>query len=233
MIRPFALLIFCPICLCVSLAAWAAPITVPTDLNLGDKYRLAFVTSTGRDGSSNDIADYNSFVAAVAAGVPELAALGATWTAIASTATVAARDNTGTNPSSPGVPIYLLNDTRIAENNADLWDGTLLAAININQGNLPQIDPVQVWTGTDSDGTAFQENYLGSPAEPAIFGFSSHIGFAWIIVHTADHDIRYPFYGLSDELTVVPEPGTMTLVCIGATAVVAWRLRRRQPRKRQ
>ncbi|MDC0935468.1 hypothetical protein OAS39_04205 [Pirellulales bacterium] len=38
------------------LAASAAPITVPTDLGVGDKYRLAFVTSTTRDATSIDIA---------------------------------------------------------------------------------------------------------------------------------------------------------------------------------
>jgi hypothetical protein len=40
----------------------AAPITVPTGLNPGDRYRLAFVTSTTRDARSSNIADYNLFV---------------------------------------------------------------------------------------------------------------------------------------------------------------------------
>ena len=35
---------------------------VPTDLNPGDQYRLAFVSSTTRNATSNNIADYNSFV---------------------------------------------------------------------------------------------------------------------------------------------------------------------------
>ncbi len=87
------------------LAASAVPITVPTDLSPGDKYRLAFVTSTGRDTTSANIVDYNNFVTAHAAGVPELAALGTTWTAIGSTVAVDARDNTGTNPTvATGLP---------------------------------------------------------------------------------------------------------------------------------
>ena len=70
-------------------AAHADPITVPTDLNPGDEYRLAFVTSTTRDATSTNIADYNAFVTTVAESVPELLALNTTWTAFGST-TVAA-----------------------------------------------------------------------------------------------------------------------------------------------
>src|SRR5689334_8512547 len=75
----------------------AVPITVPTGLNPGDQYRLAFVTSTSRFADSPNISDYNSFVTNVANSVPVLSALGAKWTAIGSTPSQSARDNTGTN----------------------------------------------------------------------------------------------------------------------------------------
>lgn len=77
----------------------AVPITQPTGLNPGDQYRLVFATSTTRDATSSNIADYNAFVTGVADSVPELLLLGTTWTAIASTASVDARDNTSTNPA--------------------------------------------------------------------------------------------------------------------------------------
>ncbi len=103
---------------------FAAIITLPTSLNLGDEYRLAFVTSGTRDATSSDIADYNTFVTNAANAVPALASLGTTWTAIGSTATVDARDNTNTVPStvnggSVGVPIFLLNDTKLVDSNND------------------------------------------------------------------------------------------------------------------
>ena len=71
----------------VGVLAWgqgvqAAPITVPTSLNPGDTYRLAFETSTTTDATSTSIADYNTFVTGVATGVGELNDLGTTWTAI-------------------------------------------------------------------------------------------------------------------------------------------------------
>ncbi len=51
-------------------------VTVPTDLNPGDQYRLVFVTNGTRDAQSTDIADYNTFVTTEANLSTELAALG-------------------------------------------------------------------------------------------------------------------------------------------------------------
>ena len=79
--------------LCLTSLSYANPITQPTDLNLGDKYRLVFVTSNTRDATSADISDYNTFVTNTANLVPELLALETTWSVIGSTSTVDARDN--------------------------------------------------------------------------------------------------------------------------------------------
>ena len=112
------------------LASSAVPITVPTELNPGDQYRLAFVTSTTRDATDTDITLYNAFVSGVANGVTELAALGTTWKMIGSTSSIDARDNTDSNPGvSVGVPLFNLADELLADDNADLWDGTLTAAV--------------------------------------------------------------------------------------------------------
>ncbi|NNC55452.1 MAG: hypothetical protein HKO07_07010, partial [Pseudomonadales bacterium] len=100
-------------------AAHAAPlVVVPPGLNTGDEYRLAFLTQgwtsgsasttpgTGiRDALATDINDYNAWVTSYAEHDPFLDNLGTTWAAIASTETVDARDNTGTNPAlASGVP---------------------------------------------------------------------------------------------------------------------------------
>ena len=207
------------------LASSAAIITVPTDLIPGQSYRLAFVTSTTRDATSTNIADYNSFVAAVAAGQTALAALGTTWTAIGSTATVDARDNTGTNPSSTGVPIYRLDDTRIADTNPDLWDGVLSSSLNINEAGTTEF--VAVWTGTDSSGVALSPLGTSNPEIGSALVTSAN----WIQHVTNPNDINSRIYAISGELTVIPEPSSMMLVCIGATAVAAWQLRRRRHRK--
>ncbi|WP_044035277.1 hypothetical protein, partial [Microcystis aeruginosa] len=140
-------------------AAQAALVVVPTGLNPGDQYRLVFVTDGTRDATSTNIDDYNNFVTNEVTGSPLATALTAagftpsaiTWKAIASTDSVAARDNTGTNPSSTGVPIYLIDGNRVANNNADLWDGSILTGID----RTPQesVGFFFVWSGTSDDGT--------------------------------------------------------------------------------
>jgi len=136
---------------------FAAIITQPTSLSPGDTYRLAFVTSTARDATSTNIADYNTHVTLAANAIPALASLGTTWTAIGSTATVAARDNTDTVPStvtggSLGVPIFLLNDTKLVDSNDDLWDGSI--DVVLNRTELDTAIVAQVWTGTTQAGVA-------------------------------------------------------------------------------
>ncbi len=103
---------------------------VPTGLNPGDTYHLAFLTSTTRVATSFAIADYNAFVQAAADAVVGIGAGdGFTWKAIASTSSDDARDNIGVITS----PIYRLDDTLIASDESDLFDGTLLAALNITE----------------------------------------------------------------------------------------------------
>jgi len=61
--------------------AQAAPITIPTGLNPGDTYRLAFVTSTRTDALNSQINYYHNFVNTLG-----LAATGISgWKALVST----------------------------------------------------------------------------------------------------------------------------------------------------
>ena len=75
--RILASLIVCASTLVAPLASLAAPITIPTGLNPGDQYRLAFVTTEALQ-SYSAAPDYNAFVTSTANSVPELAALGTT-----------------------------------------------------------------------------------------------------------------------------------------------------------
>ena len=95
----------------------------PSDLNAGDKFRLLFVTIDESNATSADIADYNSFVQnAAAAGHDAIRGYSAGFRALASTESVDARDNTATTGT--GVPIYWLNSSILADDNADLYDGS-------------------------------------------------------------------------------------------------------------
>ncbi len=211
------------------LASSAAPITVPSDLLPGQSYRLAFVTSTTRDATSTSIADYNSFVAAVAAGVPELAALSTTWTAIGSTSSIDARDNTLTNPNvSVGDPIYRLDNTRIGNDNADLWDGTIIVPLLIGEQGLPVSHPTDaVWTGTEITGIAQGLSEFGV-ISGVTNGFYPREGPFWMEADTEPFDTPLPLYAMSGPLTVIPEPSSIALAAFGFLALAAWGWRRKR-----
>jgi hypothetical protein len=222
-----SLILFCTTCLAATPTASAAAITVPAGLSPGSQYRLAFVTSTKRDAASSNIGDYNLFVTTAANSVPELAALATSWTAIASTASTAANDNTNTNPSVlTGHPIYGLAGHLIATNNADLWDGTILHALNVTETGVA-LDFAAVWTGPTSAGLSAAAFSLGNST--IAYGLAQQVTFwnsggAWSPSSSAGQ-----FYGMSDVLTApVPEPGVLLLTCIAVAglAVSSRRLRR-------
>ena len=145
----------------------------------GDKYRLAFVTSGTTACDSTNITTYNTFVQ----GLADAAGLGTstlgpvTWKVVGSTATVDARDNTGTNPGVNGVgePIYRMDGAfAIATNYADLWDG--INNSHIAGGNYltvhldengDEILDERVRTGSGGTGTASTDSgrVLGGSAE--------------------------------------------------------------------
>ncbi|NCR77087.1 MAG: PEP-CTERM sorting domain-containing protein [Microcystis aeruginosa K13-06] len=200
-------------------AAQAALVVVPPGLNPGDQYRLVFVTDGTRDATSSDIDDYNNFVTNEVTGSPLATALTAagftpsaiTWKAIGSTDSVAARDNTGTNPSSTGVPIYLIDGNRVANNNADLWDGSILTGID----RTPQesVGFFFVWSGTSDDGTV--GGALGSNVATVGVAIAGVLGSGWISESGKSGSEEYRFYGISTVLTVptpavtVPEPSSL------------------------
>ena len=205
-------------------AAQAAFVVVPTDLAVGDQYRLVFVTAGTRDATSTNINDYNTFVTNQATGgtpgidtALDTALNGAgfdlstiTWKAIGSTSAVDARDNTGTNPSYPwstGVPIYLIDGNIVAYNNADLWDGDLQHPIN--KTNNDAIKSNVVWTGSTVAGLAGLYP-LGSNIP--LGGDSGRADYGWIFDGLYQPPSLWSLYAMSSVLTVPgnqPEPVTV------------------------
>jgi hypothetical protein len=156
------------------------------------------------------------------------AGLTTTWKAIGSTASVDARDNTGTNPSTgTGVPIYAIDGNLIANNNADLWDGQINLPIYTTPNDVGSIN--DVWTGSLSDGSGavLQSTPLGgvSPYYPhSNYGNSGATYGNWINAGDRDYSQVFGMYGLSSILTVptppapvpVPEPSSLLgLITLG------------------
>jgi hypothetical protein len=196
----------------------------------GDTYRLVFITSTTRDATSTNIADYNAFVQTVA----NTAGYGSvTWTAIASTSSIDARDNTSTNPGvdGAGVAIFNFNNDKIADNNADLWDGNLDASIYYTEQGIQLAEMDPVWTGTDRNGTKAVANggdELGSTPQ-AQYGRAGRgagsFAWTWVESYNGPATDEYPLYAISEELTVVPEPASLAMGLVGLTLMAARRRR--------
>ena len=193
--------------------AFAEIMIPPAGLKNGDQYRLFFMTSGERDGTSTKIEDYNAFVQSHVDSSPELAALGMEWKAVASTPTVAARDNTGTNPEvdGEGVPIYMLNGELLGRNYLGLWDHEMSPRMNVDEfGNFTPFDDdasavgvgVVVWTGTLPGGFSTTRG-LGTP-QPRV-GEATNGGTIGFGTSSDDPEIPHHLYGMSSVITV-PEP---------------------------
>ena len=129
------------------LPAQAFPTLVPTGLGPGDMYHLAFVTAspgfTGSDLTSTDITTYDALVQARADAAGIGVSEGIKWLAIVSTpgTTTNAIDHVGIMG-----PVYRLDDTIIANNETDLFDGSLINPLSVTPiGNTKD---TAVWTGS-------------------------------------------------------------------------------------
>jgi hypothetical protein len=188
-----------------------AVVTVPPDLNPGDQYRLAFVTSGLSPATSSNIDDYNTFVTNAANSVTDLSDLGTEWKAIGSTASVAARSNTNTIPgTAPDVPVYRLDGVKIANNNADLWDATIAAPLTTTE--LLTTFAGEVWTGTLFNGTIASNFPLGG--DPAAYACTNLYNGNWIICGwNPPPSTPRPLFAISGVLVVPP-----ALSCVGFDA---------------
>ena len=150
----------------------------PTGLAEGSQFRLLFLSSTKRDASSTDIADYNTFVQDRAeAGHTDIQGYSAGFRAVGCTADTDARDNTATTGT--GVPIYWLDGTKAADDYADFYDGDWDDEANDkNESGTNGPDTSQQanypFTGCGNDGT--EAFYLGGGVSAALGGAVARVG---------------------------------------------------------
>ncbi|GEA13260.1 hypothetical protein [Alteromonas sp. KUL49] len=211
----FAFLVTLLLTLAYAAKASASIVTLPTGIAAGDSYRLMFVTSlttTASDwGQESSRTRMNSFVTSIANTQAQLVALNTTWNAVWSTPTVSAKDNTETNEtnaSHESAPIYLLDGTTIvADDNADLWDGSVDNFINITETG--STISAWVWTATDRGSDVFAG--YGGLVE---FGLTNNTTGYWVERNVRPRTESYHVYAISDVITVaqVPTPATFTMI---------------------
>ena len=211
----------------------ASPITIPPLLAPGSSYLLAFMTLGTRDATSTNIADYDSFVSTVANSDPTLAALGTTWKVIGSTSAVNAAAHISVGP----LPVYNLAGQLVANNSADLFDGSIANGVHYAQDGSDcnvlcgQGNP---FTGTNGNGTTAVGAELGCTGDNCVnIGSFAATNGTWLAFAPRDPASPRPFYGISAELTVpttvVPEPASLLLFGAGLLAA-AMRQRRKSRR---
>ena len=199
----------------------------PSGVAAGGTFRLLFVSSTSSTAQSTNIADYNTFVQGrAAAGHAAIRTHSGGFRVLGSTAAVDARDNTCT--AGTGVPIYWLNSAKVADNNADLYDGSLDSRAGRNeQGILENFGGI--WTGTGNDGTA-TANPLGH-GSLVTSGFLTNLGAHFNSVarpHNAFHRNKR-FYGLFQVFTVrrpATDAPTASAIAVVSTPAVGDTYRR-------
>ncbi len=146
----------------------------PSGLNVGDEFRLLFLTLGYITPTETDIGYYNTYVQGQANKGSTHSAIKPYYTGfrvVGSTADVDARDNTSTTytATDKGVPIYWMNGSKVADGYEDFYDGTWDNEDDFRDrtGNRRrtgnQFFPNnRVWTGSKNNGTAKGGTYLGA-----------------------------------------------------------------------
>ena len=202
---------------------------IPDGLSTGDEFRLMFVTQERRDARSSDIADYDAFVQASAAGSNAHEALRAyapLFKVLGSTSTVDARDHLSMDPNDPSdldVPVYWVGGPRAFSGNARLF--ALPGPVNSSTFGLESVGryaagsvvPDQlrpgatgihgtlrkVWTGTRRSGTTYSDINLGLGGSSQVYAGRASAGTT---LHVADVALNkgshLSFYGVSSVFRV-------------------------------
>ena len=195
----------------------------PAAMNVGDQFRLLFLSSTQRDAQSATISDYNSFIQTrVVAGHADIQTHTIGFRAVGCTETIDARDNTFTTGTS--VPIYWLNGAKVADDYADFYDGSWDDEVNDkDESGADAHDTSQEanypWTGCINDGTEATSSVnisqgLGRPQGVRVgrpnSSSSNHgpLSSDATVAYTADR----PMYGISGIFRVVADTESPTLV---------------------
>jgi hypothetical protein len=191
---------------------------VPQGLAPGSEFYVMFYTSSTRDATSTDIADYDTHAqqAAVSCGSGNYGANAAIfntapnqWKVVGATAAV---DQCDPFKGDTAVPLYGITGLKIADNAADFQDGTIVNQVYSVDGTVGSHFPI--YTGCLINGTKQPTTVLG--AGSVTYGFLDSTT-AEEYVDDSSNLATNParFYAVSPKLTV---PGAVS----ASTSVNKW-----------
>ena len=201
-------------------SSWSA---VPKGLSVGDRFRLLFVSSTERNGVSEEIEDYDEHVQSAARnGLAAIGPYALHFRALGSTAELDAQVHTGTvySDAHSGVPIYWLGGDRVASDYRQFYSGSW-------SSNSPRDDSgalvgrrVEVFTGSSADGTRDSTGrYLGTERYGAVrVGIPGQSGQEIESRFSRRKRANRRIYGISEVFEVVaPKAAEMRMVSASAS----------------
>ena len=176
---------------------------IPSGVEPGDRFRLMVLTSTKRDASSADIADYNTHVQnAVAGGHDKIRRYSAQFRVVGSTSTVDARDNAGLTGT--GVPIHWLNGVKAFNDYAGFFDAHQWTDTSVgrNEHGRSQAQGQGFYTGSNFNATKHDTHPLGA-AHVRIGGLAHGL---WAGIQPANDYMQSPYIALSPIFVVQETP---------------------------
>jgi hypothetical protein len=204
----------------------------PAGLAPGTHFRFVFVTDGSTTATSSNITDYDNFVTTQAGGAT-YSGVTISWQAIGSTAAVNAISHI-TGPQTD--PLYLADGSLVASSTTTsangLWSGVLQHAISEDLSGTPLTNTV--WTGTQSNGTGNGAFVLGNGGNVS-GGFANATTSSWVnAAGSLAPTNLLSMYGISADLTAVPEPSSwLTLgIGLGVTTLIC-RSRHTRAQRRQ
>ena len=208
----------------------AVQLQTPIGLAAGDTFRFIFLTQGTITGTSADISTYDTFVNSQAGGAQYQGAT-ISWSAIISTSTIDARDHVGGYGTE--VPVFRTDGIRVANSMTTdaaakgLWTNSVLASPGVGVDGTALTGSLQAWTGSNYDGTKYvvgvTNQYVGTPEVVyngntypgmSMAGSTTYSSSFWLRDMGTPNTGSLRVYGMSEQLTVIPEPSTSALAAL-------------------
>ncbi|MFT5128421.1 MAG: hypothetical protein ACI8W8_002031, partial [Rhodothermales bacterium] len=170
----------------------------------GDTYHLVFLTSSSTAiDADEEISFWNNYVNTVADGSSVNGVPDADWKVLGSTIAVDAKDNAGIN-----APVYLMSPdspstTVVANDSADMWDGSIGAAIRYDEnGSYVTGGANRAWTGSTAAGVKDANEELNAAGANSIRALWDRTNSGWFQNGSQAQTTAFRFYAVSEELEI-------------------------------